>query len=236
MLPSSTTPKTIPKMIYFLFVDPCTIPYSYTILTSIGANTKKFIYTDTKNDSLIQMAETGVSNGGLHLVIENHKAPSTFQAKLSYLSAQGGSPETLIADVYDTQIGRVCAASNCTNKNHGYDRECIVNWIDKYNETRIVETGLKFRPCKDPMYGEVILHVKNPDGRMVFRDNLVITSLRENDWTVGQNKGIMQMGWFPYERKFTNSDGYLKLDGGVVSLYVANSGRHSQVMVGTNFI
>eukprot|EP00111_Clytia_hemisphaerica_P000784 TCONS_00002292-protein len=236
VVPSSATPKSIPKMIYFLFVDPCTIPYSYTVLTSNGADTKQFIYTDTKNDSLISMAQTGVSNGGLHLVIENHKIPSTFQAKLSYLSKQDGVAETLIADVYDTQIGRICPASNCTNKNHGFDKECIVNWIDKYNETRYVETGLKFRPCERPMSGKVYLHITNSDERMIFKDYLDIASLRDNDWSVERvKKNIMRLGWYPYERTFTNSDGYLKLDGGVASLYVAYSGLGSQVMILRHF-
>jgi len=86
------------------------------------------------------------------------------------------------------------------------------------------------------MYGKVYLHITNPDERMIFKDYLDVTSLRDNDWSVEQVKqNIMRLGWFPYERTFTNSDGYLKLDGGVASLYVTYSGLGSQVMILRHF-
>ena len=112
--------KDIPKQIYLLFFDPCSIPFSYSVFTTAdGQQNTMRRFTDTKNDTFIPTAldKTQTTQTGLHLLVKSEDRLGAYQATLVHVTkdGKGGKTIQLIQDTFETQLGLICPAHECSN-------------------------------------------------------------------------------------------------------------------------
>ena len=228
--------EIVRRQLYLLFFNPCSVPFSYIVLTVDGQQHQRenvtSLYTATKTDSFIptiaNKRDKTLTDSGLHLLVENQDRPEDLLVTLVYKTKSKRSIP-LIRETFNSQLGRICPMNNCQELRDYSSQRCMLKWIDFDSVIRTVKFDVTYLPCDKPVQAKVVIKVIGMDTKLFFKDFLSLTVDAMD--RIGIRTMPLHIGFYPLEHQDQPDDGYYSLDTGSVSLYVNEVDDISHLMV-----
>jgi len=209
--------NTISTGSYIIFMDPCSIPQSATVLTIIN---NKFIinrYTESKTNALIKIDNN--PNCGLNIELKYKGDMDIFGINLFH-SCGNNSTRALITDDYYTELGMICPLAECQQTSK-LQQKCQQNWIYDSQRTKLAHSSVILDICKEVVQVAYTVNVGSSDKSYPGAKTMILKADHENAMhdmgnAVPYTAGLALHRLAPK----TAPDGNLDLGGGNVSLYI----------------
>ena len=205
--------------LFLLFVDFCTVPYSYTVGTYDNGKMNFSRYTES-NGVLFRK----LSSFGLLLNANSvEDDPRTRIVRLFYVD-ELYRHHKLFDRNYGSHLGAMCYQHNCSTMEETKDAKskfCVVPWIDYQNETQFADMKVTFFKCTGSQFKVNLIVLVEGSKRLISTSYLDLSASKEDVYAVGEIPAVLQLGYSRYERNSGGEleDGYLLLDFGNVTLY-----------------
>lgn len=210
----------IPSGLFMTFIDFCTVPFSFTVLSVTDDLYNISRFTETKSDVVIPVMKTNRNRGLLLDVKIDETDPTLYEVVLTF-NTTDKIAFPLTRKMYESGVGMMCPLHECQQTQSRFKKVCHPFWIDYENTTYRSNISISYDPCDTDKYLSAGLVVFLNSTNLPFHHTLTVDAYRKNDLEEGDHSKTLHLGVFYEERQsgVESNNGYMLLDYGNLTLY-----------------
>lgn len=210
--------------IYMIFVDFCSVPYTFTISTFAESLTHVKRFTSVEGDHIFKLSHVNLECG-LHVNVK-HVTNNVYDVEMMYTCGTSSHGHLLLNDRYESEYGMMCPNYNCQHKN-GSELICVLPWLYNKDSYTPVEVDIKtFDVCKKYEELEVAMSVKDQQKQFFH-----LVANHDETWQSTLFTQAFNASFMMTNRMQQGNTDFLSFNGGQISFFVKKFTDHYRLVI-----